>query len=57
MQAENEVDDNWTLIRAGAPGAPQDWIEWLVVCVSRSIFKLFRLNHSLGACQRLKNWH
>jgi len=34
VQAENEVDDNWTLIRAGAPGAPQDWIEWLVVRVS-----------------------
>lgn len=24
-----------TLICAGAPGAPQDWIEWLVVCILR----------------------
>jgi Xaa-Pro aminopeptidase len=32
VQAENEIDDNWTLVRAGASGAPQDQIEWLVVC-------------------------
>ncbi|KDR67798.1 hypothetical protein GALMADRAFT_257642 [Galerina marginata CBS 339.88] len=29
LQAQDEIDHNWTLIRCGAPGAPQDWIEWL----------------------------
>ncbi|KAF5365894.1 hypothetical protein D9757_011057 [Collybiopsis confluens] len=31
LQAQNQLDSNWTLIRAGGPGNPKDWIEWLVV--------------------------
>lgn len=31
LQAAEEVDDNWTLMRDGAPHAQKDWIEWLVV--------------------------
>jgi Xaa-Pro aminopeptidase len=31
LQAAEEIDENWTLMRDGAPGAPKDWIEWLVV--------------------------
>lgn len=30
IQAEAQVDGNWTVIQAGAPGGPKDWIEWLV---------------------------
>ncbi|KAH9484818.1 putative Xaa-Pro aminopeptidase P [Psilocybe cubensis] len=29
LQAQEEIDHNWTLIRCGAPGSPADWIEWL----------------------------
>ena len=31
LQAQDEIDDNWTLVRLGSPGEPHDWIEWLVV--------------------------
>ena len=31
IQAGDEIDHNWTLVKTGAPGAPQDWIEWVVV--------------------------
>jgi len=31
LQAAEEIDENWTLMRDGAPGAPKDWIEWFVV--------------------------
>jgi len=30
-QAQEELDHNWTLVKCGSPGAPQNWIEWLVV--------------------------
>jgi Xaa-Pro aminopeptidase len=34
IQAQDEMDHNWTLIRVGTQGQPQDWIEWLMVyCV------------------------
>jgi len=29
-QAATEIDDNWTLVRAGAAGEPRDWVEWLL---------------------------
>lgn len=31
IQAQNQLDSHWTLVRAGGPGNPKDWIEWLVV--------------------------
>ncbi|TFK24757.1 aminopeptidase-P [Coprinopsis marcescibilis] len=30
LQAVDQIDDNWQLIQAGAPGEPKDWIEWLL---------------------------
>ncbi|KAJ2911838.1 hypothetical protein MD484_g8576, partial [Candolleomyces efflorescens] len=30
LQAEEQVDGNWDVVRAGTPEAPKDWIEWLV---------------------------
>lgn len=30
IQAEDEIDHNWQLMRCGAPGQPADWIEWLM---------------------------
>ncbi|KAJ3757335.1 Creatinase aminopeptidase [Lentinula raphanica] len=29
IQAQQQLDSNWTLVRAGGPGNPKDWIEWL----------------------------
>ncbi|KAI0318858.1 Creatinase/aminopeptidase [Amylostereum chailletii] len=29
LQAKKELDDNWTLIPAGAPNGPRDWIDWI----------------------------
>lgn len=31
LQAREEIDDNWTLVKVGSTGEPQDWIEWIVV--------------------------
>jgi Xaa-Pro aminopeptidase len=31
LQAQEEVDANWTLDKVGSPGEPQDWIEWIAV--------------------------
>lgn len=31
LQAKEQLDSNWTLIKAGAVGQPKDWIDWLVV--------------------------
>jgi hypothetical protein len=32
LQAEDQLDkDQWHLIPAGAPDAPRDWVEWLIV--------------------------
>ncbi|KAJ7863372.1 peptidase M24, structural domain-containing protein, partial [Mycena leptocephala] len=28
-QAQEQLDDNWTLVRAGGAKGPKDWIEWL----------------------------
>ncbi|KAF8149398.1 peptidase M24, structural domain-containing protein [Crassisporium funariophilum] len=36
LQAQEEIDRNWTLVKCGAPGAPQDWIEWIVARVRGS---------------------
>ncbi len=32
IQAIDEMDHNWTLIKVGSQGEPQDWIEYLMVC-------------------------
>ncbi|KAJ7646552.1 peptidase M24, structural domain-containing protein [Roridomyces roridus] len=29
LQAEEQMDPNWQLVRAGQPNGPKDWIEWL----------------------------
>lgn len=56
VQAENEVDDNWTLSRAGSPGEPQDWISWLVVCnLPVGNTDGWNSNFVLGACERFKD--
>lgn len=31
IQARDQVDHNWDIIRAGSPSEPKDWIEWIVV--------------------------
>jgi len=31
IQAEEQVDDNWIVVRAGYRDEPRDWIDWLVV--------------------------
>ena len=36
LQAEKEVDENWVLIRAGAPLGPRNWVDWMTVSVSLS---------------------
>ncbi|KAF8907938.1 peptidase M24, structural domain-containing protein [Gymnopilus junonius] len=36
IQAHEEIDHNWTLVRCGAAGEPQDWIEWLEGRVNHS---------------------
>ncbi|KAK0475799.1 Creatinase aminopeptidase [Armillaria novae-zelandiae] len=30
LQATEQLDANWKLVRAGAQGEPKDWIDWLV---------------------------
>ncbi|KAJ7785467.1 peptidase M24, structural domain-containing protein [Mycena olivaceomarginata] len=30
LQAQEQLDPNWTLVAAGGPNGPKDWIEWLV---------------------------
>ncbi|KAK6996964.1 Creatinase aminopeptidase [Favolaschia claudopus] len=30
LQAQEQLDPNWTLVEAGGIGGPKDWIEWLV---------------------------
>jgi Creatinase/Prolidase N-terminal domain len=30
-QAEQELDENWTLIRVGMPSGPQNWVDWISV--------------------------
>lgn len=30
LQAQNELDSNWHLVRSGSPEGPRDWIEWLL---------------------------
>lgn len=36
LQDGDKADDNWTLVRIGAPETPSDWIEWLEDCVRNS---------------------
>ena len=40
LQAQEEINGNWTLIKAGSAGEPQDWIEWIVV--SKRFFFVLR---------------
>ncbi|KAJ7019203.1 Creatinase/aminopeptidase [Mycena alexandri] len=36
LQAQEQLDSNWRLVKAGAPGGPKDWIEWLELKVRDS---------------------
>ncbi|KJA18357.1 hypothetical protein HYPSUDRAFT_145160 [Hypholoma sublateritium FD-334 SS-4] len=36
IQALDEMDHNWSLIKVGSQGQPQDWIEWLMSRVKDS---------------------
>lgn len=31
VSAQQQLDKNWQLIKAGSANGPKDWIEWLVV--------------------------
>ena len=31
IQAREQVDHNWDVVRAGSMNEPKDWIDWLVV--------------------------
>ena len=46
LQARDQVDSNWTIIEAGKPGQPKDWIDFLSVREKchflASIFIVFR---------------
>jgi Xaa-Pro aminopeptidase len=41
LQAEQEIDDCWVLIRAGMPSGPRNWIDWLTVSVPSSTLRTF----------------
>jgi hypothetical protein len=41
LQAQQEIDENWTLIKVGGPAEPQDWIEWIVVRSSVGVYVFF----------------
>ncbi|TFK44086.1 aminopeptidase-P [Crucibulum laeve] len=36
LQAQEQLDHNWTLVRAGDVGAPTDWIDWIVRRIQNS---------------------
>ncbi|KAJ7762525.1 peptidase M24, structural domain-containing protein [Mycena metata] len=36
LQAQDQLDSNWRLVKAGEPGGPKDWIEWLELKVRDS---------------------
>ena len=38
LQARQQLDLNWKLIKAGDIGQPKDWIEWLIVSNGMSFF-------------------
>lgn len=31
LQAEQELDSNWVLIRAGMQSGPRNWVDWIAV--------------------------
>ncbi len=43
LQAEDELDDNWSLIRAGLPDGPKDWAQFLIVSISYRRFSLIAI--------------
>ncbi len=47
VQAERELDPLWTLIQAGSPDGPKDWIEWLLVSFYRD-FREAKLRSTQG---------
>ena len=46
-QAERELDPLWTLVQAGSPDGPKDWIEWLLVSFYRG-FREAKLRSTQG---------
>ena len=37
LQAEKELDENWVMIRAGAPHGPRHWVDWITVSIPPNI--------------------
>ena len=54
LQAQEQLDENWTLIRAGSNGGPKDWIEWIVVSIFFFLFFFDRFKYTslVGTSQR-----
>lgn len=63
IQASKELDPHhWIMIPAGSPNSPRDWIEWLVVCVSKlyhhsASVALITSCYAVGPRPRLQNRH
>lgn len=50
IQALDEMDHNWTLIKVGSQGQSQDWIEWLMVR-GFDFQPIFSFKHFAYACR------
>jgi hypothetical protein len=46
LQAEQELDENWTLIRVGMPSGPRNWVEWVSVSAIFSTLRMFVIKPS-----------
>ena len=53
LQAQEEIDGNWTLVKVGSHEEPQDWIEWIVVsnsvCVYVFSFLIYPQSHAASS--------
>jgi hypothetical protein len=60
LQAENELDENWFLIRMGTESGPRNWVDWISVRPPSSILWTFAIDipfpPSAGPSQRIKGW-
>jgi Creatinase/Prolidase N-terminal domain len=41
LQAEQELDENWILIRVGMPSGPRNWVDWISVSAFFSTLRTF----------------
>ncbi|KAK7051058.1 hypothetical protein VNI00_005170 [Paramarasmius palmivorus] len=37
IQASEEMDENWVLVKARSPGLPRDWVEWITTVAKNSV--------------------